>query len=85
LSYSSPAVKKRKPKKKSGYQAYSRAQDTSFKGVLSTKNVCSVYDFVGTVGEGQYGIVKLVKKNNYDKMNFAMKTIPLEEGAEIYV
>ena len=55
------------------------------KGILKTKEVAKLFKIGDSFGSGRYGILKLVEKRNYDKIRFAMKTIPLEPGYEDYV
>ena len=54
-------------------------------GILKTKEVSQTYNIGDNFGSGKYGIIKLVEKKNYNKIRFAMKTIPLEPGYEDYV
>ena len=53
-------------------------------GILKTKEVLYLYNAGESFGSGKYGIIKLVQKKNYDKIQFAMKTITLEPGFEDY-
>ena len=54
-------------------------------GILRTKEVSRMFNIGDSFGSGKYGIIKLVEKKNYNKIRFAMKTIPLEPGYEDYV
>ena len=53
-------------------------------GILKTKEVMHYYNAGESFGGGKYGIIKLVQKKNYDKIQFAMKSIGLEPGYEDY-
>lgn len=53
-------------------------------GILKTKEVYHLYNAGESFGSGKYGIIKLVQKKNYNKIQFAMKTITLEPGYEDY-
>ena len=53
-----------------------------FQGLLDTKHVGAVYNVLGSLGEGAFGIVRIVQKNNYEQLKFTMKMVPLEEGEE---
>ena len=66
--------------KKSSNKAYENME-----GILRTKEVSRLFNIGDSFGSGKYGIIKLVEKKNYNKIRFAMKTIPLEPGYEDYV
>jgi serine/threonine protein kinase len=53
-------------------------------GILKSKEVFHLYNVGESFGSGKYGIIKLVQKKNYDKIQFAMKSIALEPGYEDY-
>ena len=53
-------------------------------GILKTKDVQYLFNTGESFGSGKYGIIKLVQKKNYDKIQFAMKSIVLEPGYEDY-
>ena len=57
----------------------------SMSGILKTKEISRLFNIGDSFGSGKYGIIKLVEKKNYNKIRFAMKTIPLEPGYEDYV
>jgi hypothetical protein len=63
-------------------KTYNRVKDTVFQGLLDTKHVGAVYNVLDSVGEGTFGIVRIVQKNNYEQLKFTMKMVPLEEGEE---
>ena len=58
---------------------------THMSGILKTKEIHKLFNIGDSFGSGRYGIIKLVEKKNYNKIRFAMKTIPLEPGFEDYV
>ena len=57
---------------------------SGFEGVLKAKEVYKLYNIGENFGSGANGIVKLVQKKNYDKIQFVMKSIRLEPGYEDY-
>jgi len=47
-------------------------------GILKTCRVEEMYYIGKVLGEGKYGIVRIVEKKCYDKIRFAMKEINVE-------
>jgi bifunctional N-acetylglucosamine-1-phosphate-uridyltransferase/glucosamine-1-phosphate-acetyltransferase GlmU-like protein len=48
------------------------------KGILVTERLEDLYHVGRVLGEGKYGVVRIVEKKNYDKIRFAMKEINVE-------
>jgi len=46
---------------------------------LATQKVEELYHIGKRLGEGKYGVVRVVEKKNYDKIRFAMKEINIEQ------
>lgn len=54
-------------------------------GVLRTKDIEQVYFKGAQIGTGSVGSVYIVQKHNYDKMNFVLKQVVLEQGFEEFL
>lgn len=48
------------------------------------EDITKVYNIGKEIGQGKYGIVRIVAKKSYDKKRFALKSIPRERmNAEV--